>query len=145
MNPVIFSGEPKNGVLEIPMSSSCSCYVGLVSISLPNIERYDYDENFHEINISCDQIDSTILNRKRLLRRICVEKNKDLYTTHEFANVMYFPIDSMDNKLTIHIKDQFGPIKLQRKISRKNNPQTITMTLNIIPKDVAADQWIRYI
>ena len=145
MNPIIVYATPNNGVIEIPLGHTCKCYVGLVAISIPNILREDMDDNFHEINISCDQVDSSMANRKRLLRRICIQKNHDLYSTHEFKTIVYFPVDSSDKKLTIRIKDEYGPIKLPTRIARKTNPQTVTITLNVIPKDVATDQWIKYI
>ena len=94
MNPIIVTAKPVNGIIEIPLGNSCKCHVGLVSIALPNVNRDDIDDHFQELSISCDQIDSTMSNRKRPLRRICVERNKDFYSTHEFMHVVYFPIDS---------------------------------------------------
>ena len=145
MNPIIITTKPVNGVIEIPLGNICKCQIGLVSIELPNIERDEVDDNYHEINISCDQIDSNMSNRKRLLRRICMEKHRNLYTSIEFKTILYFPVDSADKKLTIRIKDEYGPVVIRDRVSRKSNPQTVTLTLNVIPKDGAGEQWIRYI
>ena len=145
MNPIIFSGKPDEGVIEIPLGNTCKCFVGLVSIAFPNITRDDIDEQYHEVNIYCDQIDSSMANRKRLLRRVCIERNRNFYNTYEFHNIMYFPVDSSDEKLTIRLKDAYGPIELPERIGRKDNAESITIILNIIPKDGATDQWIKYI
>ena len=145
MNPLIFYSKLQNGVVEIPLGHQCKCYVGLVSITLPNIIRDDIDDQFQDINISCDQIDSTMANRKRLLRRICVEKNKNFYTTHEFKNILYFPVDSSDEKLTIRIRDSYGQVEVPERVGRKQNASQVTIILNILPKDVARDQWIKRI
>ena len=135
----------KNGVVEIPLGHQCKCYVGLISISLPNVSRDHIDDKFQELNISCDQIDSSMANRKRLLRRICMDKTNDIYTTHEFKNIIYFPVDSSDDKLTLRIKDKYGAIEIPDRVGRKQNTKQMTVILNILPKDAARDQWIKRI
>jgi len=63
MNAINISVIPNNGVIEVFLGAKYDGYVGLVDIALPCLE--------HEqtiVSVSCDQVDVTCLNRKRLLR-----------------------------------------------------------------------------
>ena len=140
MNPIIFYGKVENGILTIPLSQTCKCLIGLVSIQLPNINRRGHEHK--ELNIYCDQIDSSMSNRKRLLRRICIDNDDKFCSRFEFHNVLYFPVDSVDSKLTIRIHDQAGPIEIPQKIHRRFNMQTVTVCLDVIMDNVPK-QWIK--
>ena len=145
MNPIIFSATPMNGLITIPLSRPCKCWVGLVSIDLPNLNRQGINESYHDFSVFCDQIDSTMWNRKRLLRQFCFDKEDEIYSSHQFDNIMYFPLDSSDSKLTIRLHDQFGPIDPPRKVGRKLNGEKVIITLNIIPEDGASSHWTKFI
>ena len=137
MESIIYSAVPINGVIEIPMLKECKCSIGLVSITLPYTGRDKVEQFYRDLEITCDQVDSTFLNPKRLLRKICTpyqfSKNKrsHVYTTHEFETILFFPIDSMERKLTIQINDQDGPITLAS--SGRLNPQKVTICLQVKP------------
>jgi hypothetical protein len=145
MKTIIFSAVPLQGVIEIPLLTECKCKIGLASISLPNINRTKQSEIYHEIDISCDQVDSTYLNPKRRLRKICTEKNEKLYNNFEFKNILYFELDFADHKLTFRIKDQNGTIWISKYFERKYNPQNVTLCLQLQPMDDQNDHWIKYI
>ena len=118
MNAINLSSIPDNGVVEVFLGSKYDGFVGLVDISLPRL----VNENV-VVSISCDQVDSTCFNRKRLLRRIYTS-NTNEYITHEFHNVMYYKLDSSDYKLTIRLFDDSGPLKFKTS-------EPVLMTLNL--------------
>ena len=145
MKTIIYSSIPHNCVIELPLLTECKCKISLASISLPNVNRTKQSDVFQEIEISCDQVDSTFLNPKRLLRKICTEKNKKFYNHYEFVNIFYFELDSADHKLTFRIKDQHGPISISEYFERKANPRNVTLSLQLQPIDDQNDRWIKYI
>ena len=113
MKSIINSGTPINGAIEIPIIKECKCDIGLVSITVPYTGRNKDDQFYRDLKVICDQVDSTVFNSKRLLRRICTpyqfpnHRKPDVYTTHEFDSILFFPPDSMDKKLTIRINDHY--------------------------------------
>ena len=145
MNPIIYYGPLDEGVLTIPLGSTCNCLIGLASIQFPSTNRRGTD--FREINVICDQIDSSMSNRKRLLQRICFDN--DLYGTFysrfEFSNILYFPIDSSVKKITIRIHDQDGPVVFPDKVGRHKNAELVSVCLNVIPLEGAKTRWGCYI
>ena len=145
MKTIIFSAIPEEGIIEIPLLTECKCKIGSASISLPNINRTKHSDVYQEIEISCDQVDSTFLNPKRLLRKICTEKNAKFYNHFEFENIYHFELDSADHKLTFRIRDQNGPIWIPKYFERKSNPQNVTLCLQLQPIDDQNDRWIKYI
>ena len=118
MNPIIVSSIPDKGVIEVFIGTKINGSVGLVDISLPEIMTQS-----QLISISCDQVDSTCFNRKRLLRSFYCQ-NLELYTTINFNHVMYYKVDSSDYKLTIRLFDENGPLELSK---------TVMLTLNLQP------------
>lgn len=145
MKSIIYSATHVNGVIDIPLLTECKCKIGLVSISIPNMNRIRQSDDFQDIEISCDQVDSTYLNPKRLLRKICTQKNEHLYNTFEFNNILFFDLDSADHKLTFRIRDQHGPISIPDYIHKKVNPRKITICLQLQPIDDQIHKWIKYI
>ena len=143
MNPIIHYGSLINGELVIPLAQPCKCLIGLVSLQIPNINHRG--DGYKELNIYCDQLDSNMANRKRLLRRICTNNQPEYVSTFEFPTVLYFPVDSSDSKLTLRFHDQHGFIEIPETFARRANMQTVTVCLNVIPEDVAKEQWIKYI
>ena len=145
MKTIIYSAIPNNGVIKIPLLTECTCEIGLVSLSLPNINRSTYSDVYQEIDVLCDQVDSTYLNSKRLLRKICTEKTNKYFNNFEFKNILYFNLDSSDRKLTIRINDQFGPIQIPQNVLREANPKSVTLVLHLRPITDQNDRWIKYI
>ena len=134
MNPVIICGTPNNGVIEVPLNTACNCYIGLVSITLPAITKLN--DNMREIYVSCDQLDATVTNRKRLLRVFGYNKKPSRqWSEFKFINVMYYKIDSSERKLTIRLYDSNGPIIPS---ADKTNSQNIIVVLNMIPAKTLA-------
>ena len=123
---------PVNGCIEIPLATKQNCYIGILDISLPRMEN---EEGL--VSISCDQVDSTIYNRKRILRafyiRTVYEKSR-AYVYQQFDHITYHKLDSSDQKLTIRLKDQNGALKF----AEDSLPVMITMELKLDP----ADKWI---
>ena len=120
MNPITVSSIPDHGVIDIFLGVKVDGYVGLIDISLP---RIDTDTTI--VSLSCDQVDSTCFNRKRLLRVFCNKNEKD-YTTHEFNHVMYYKLDSSDYKITLRLFDENGPLTFQ-------SLKPVVLTLNLQP------------
>jgi hypothetical protein len=92
MKNIIYSATPFDGVINIPLQTSCICDIGLVSITLSYTSRNKVDQFYRDLEISCEQVDST-----------------------EFETILFFPIDSTDKKSTIRISDQYGPLFLAGK------------------------------
>ena len=116
MKFIIYSAIPESGVIRIPLMTECKCKIGISSIIMPNISRQRKNMRFSEVDINCDQLNSSVSNPKRMLQKICINKNDNLYTTIAFQNVSFFPIDSSDNEFTIQIKNQYSPIVIPSKI-----------------------------
>ncbi len=99
------SGEAtlENGLFRHSFSHPCNCYVGLMSFHLPNINNRHHLEN--SIDITCDQIDSTFANPKRLLKRLCFDrvKNNGFFNRWEATIIDYKRVDSDDKFLTFHV------------------------------------------
>ena len=123
---------PDNGVIEIPLANKQNGYIGILDISLPRIENQEA-----LISISCDQVDSTIYNRKRILRAFYIRtvyEASRAYVYQQFEHITYHKLDSSDEKLTIRIRDQHGALKF----AEDTLPVMITMELKLDP----ADKWI---
>ena len=118
MNAINVSSIPENGVIEIFLGSKYDGFIGLLDISLPCL---DIQQSI--VTISCDQVDSTCLNRKRVLRRVPMDCSTG-YKYHQFHNITYYKLDSSDYKLTIRLFDDRGPLKFKRA-------EPILMTLNL--------------
>ena len=123
---------PVNGCIEIPLVNKQNGYIGILDISLPRIENQEA-----LISISCDQVDSTIYNRKRILRAFYIRtvyEASRAYVYQQFEHITYHKLDSSDDKLTIRIRDQHGALKF----AEDTLPVMITMELKLDP----ADKWI---
>lgn len=118
MNPITISAIPTNGVIEVFLGVKVNGYLGLVDIAFPEI-----DTTSTVVSISCDQVDSTCFNRKRILR-IFHNENSESYTSHQFNNITYYKLDSSDYKLTIRLFDDNGPITFK-------NLSPVIITLNL--------------
>ena len=145
MKFIIYSAIPESGVIRIPLMTECKCKIGISSIIMPNISRQRKNMRFSEVDIICDQVDSSLLNPKRMLQKICINKNDNPYTTIAFQSVSFFPIDSSDHEFTIRIKDQYGPIVIPSKINGELNGSLVTISLQIRPIEIENDRWIKYI
>jgi hypothetical protein len=62
MKNIIYSATPIDGVINIPLKNACICDIGLVSITFPYTGRNKVDQCYRDLEISCDQVDSTVLN-----------------------------------------------------------------------------------
>lgn len=129
MNSLLLCEQIKNGTIEIEVDYPCQCHIGLVSISLPLLKRTD--SKISEIFVSCDQVDSTRNNRKRLIQIFGYDKNQQRHwTTYDFNNILYFNIDSSERKLTFRLYDRNGPLQLS---TDKTSSTYVIMKLNMIP------------
>ena len=133
MNTLFLSDCIRQSQITVPFQP-CNCYIGLLSISLPNLSPRN--KHFYDLTIICDQIDSSMLNRKRILRKIRCKPKEELYV-FEFAQPVYFPLDSSDRHLSFkfYIDDE-------RIITTSKE---IVMYLDIKKQDGAVDTWLRYI
>ena len=91
-----------NGVIELDLGARCECYIGILEIALPKYGRNN------QIDICCSEIDSTLLNRKRLVRRIMLNRMTDNFHVIEFKNIYYEKVDSSDRYLHFYFLDEHG-------------------------------------
>ena len=145
MKFIIFSAIQESGVIRLPLMTECKLEIEISSKIMPNISRQRKNMRFSEVDIICDQVDSSLLNPKRMLQKICINKNDNPYTTIAFQSVSFFPIDSSDHEFTIRIKDQYGPIVIPSKINGELNGSLVTISLQIRPIEIENDRWIKYI
>ena len=104
--------------LKIDLAKSFKGYqVGLVSFNFPNTNRNPFVEN--SIDLTCDQIDCTLFNPTRLVKRLCFNKvdRNDYFNQWQANHIEFYPIDSNDSFLTI---------KMARTISSSTNGSDIT-------------------
>ena len=127
MNSIIVSAIPDNGTLEIFLGTKWNGQVGLVDILLPPTTR-----KTTLMSVSCDQVDSTCFNRKRLLRTIYIESS-DHHSYRQFKEILYYKLDSSDYKLIIRLFDETGPIEFKTA-----EPVMVTLNLEHDP----AKRWI---
>ena len=121
----------ENGTFTHYLSKPCNCFIGLVEFHLPSINDHESKENF--IDITCDQINSTYENPKRLLRRICFERlsNRETYNNWEAIHIDFKRVDSDENFLHFRINRTLNktPIEFNRSI----NDRRVFYTLAIKP------------
>ena len=93
-----------SGSFQIKLNEPCNCLVALADFHIPNINQHGFDEN--GIEISCDQIDSTFDNPRRILKRLPFNRiNKDDHFNSWEAKWLDFKtIDSADTFLDFSIK-----------------------------------------
>ena len=127
MNTINVACVPENGALKVFLGSKYNGYLGLVDIALPQL-----DTERSTVYISCDQVDSTCFNRKRLLR-IIHTGNKPGYFYRQFQNIMYYKLDSSDYHLTIRIYNDDGPITFK-------SAEPVLVTLGLQPD--TPQRWI---
>ena len=129
MNSILLCELLNKGTVEVDVDHPFECHIGLVSISLPSIKLLN--RKITEIYVSCDQVDSTRNNRKRLIQVLGYGKNQARqWTTYDFSTILYYNIDSSERKLTFRIYDRNGPIEPS---TDENNSNKIIMKLNMIP------------
>lgn len=108
MRYISTEGYINDGVLTFELNQPCNCLIGLVDFHLPSINQRSNSEN--TIDISCDQIDSTFDNPKRLLKRLCFDKVTDTeyYNHWEAKHVEFKRVDSQDKFLTFRVSRTIG-------------------------------------
>ena len=103
-----FYATPVNGKIKIDLSSDWK------SVSLMDIVFFD-DGDPYEINMTCDQVDKTMSNPNRLLRRFLSSKYNRV---NSFGCLIWRRIDSSDRFLTIRLENENGEvIDVDEKIS----------------------------
>ena len=88
--------------ITIPLSRPCKCQIGLVEISIAEIQS---STNDNAIDVKCEQIDSTFENPNRLLQRIAFSsiRPKQYYHTWTARFIQMKTVDSEDRFLTLKI------------------------------------------
>ena len=90
-----YSFKASNGVMRIDLGHQWK-RVCLFDITLPHIRGKVY-----EIDLTCDQVDKSVENPTRLLRRICVTSSARRCLS--FTHLIWRIIDSSDRFLTIRM------------------------------------------
>lgn len=128
MNPLIICKELINGALEVQLNQQCNCFIGLVSITLPVIQFKG--NSLTEIYVSCDQIDATITNRKRIISIFGYKNQPKKWSTYNFENILYFKVDSAEKKLVFRLFNSDVPLTPKND---SQNSSKVIMSLNMIP------------
>ena len=123
------------GSFSIELDRPCRCYVGLVEWHMPTFDSKHYADTV--IDISCDQIDSSLDNPKRLLKRVVTSNHKWQQMTHYNPNFIDFKlVDSQDRFLTFNIKRFNG-----QALQCPDNP-TAHVVLAFKPINEKEDRWL---
>ena len=123
------------GFFSIELDRPCRCYVGLVECHMPTFDSKHYADTV--IDISCDQIDSSLDNPKRLLKRVVTSNHKWQQMTHYNPNFIDFKlVDSQDRFLTFNIKRFNG-----QALQCPDNP-TAHVVLAFKPINEKEDRWL---
>ena len=94
------------GTFTIELDRPCRCYVGLVEWHMPSLDSKHYTDNV--VDISCEQIDSSFDNPKRLLKRVVSSNVKWQHMVHFMPKFIEFKlVDSQDRYLKFNVK-KFG-------------------------------------
>ena len=97
------SFDLRKGYFKVELDRPCRCYVGLVEWHMPSFDSKHYTDNI--VDITCEQIDSSFDNPKRLLKRVVSSNVKWQHMTHYAPKFIDFKlIDSQDRFLTFTIK-----------------------------------------
>ena len=103
MKFVTKSFDLTKGEFTIQLDRPCRCHVGLVEWHMPSFDSKHYTDNV--VDITCEQIDSTLDNPKRLLKRVVSSNVKWQHMTHFTPRFIDFKlIDSQDRFLTFKIR-----------------------------------------
>ena len=123
-----------------------SCMIGLLDFHLPKIDSKPYAEN--TIDLTCDQIDSTFWNPKRLLKRLCFNRvdKYDFYNLWEANIIEFHKLESAEEILVFNISRTLSHKTGDGAITYHNysgyNGHEVFFTLVIKPLDSTTDRWI---
>jgi len=143
-------GELKNGTITVVLNKPLnSCMIGLLDFSIPSINSKRPIQN--SIDISCDQIDSTFWNPKRILNRLCFNRviRFDYYNTWTAPIIEFHQVDSNDKFLTFNITRTIGDpsrpttldIDFENKITNEGFNVEVFFTIAIKPMTVEESRW----
>ena len=119
-----------NGYYIFNLNEESAGLIGLTEITFPPLE---FKTPYGIIDVSLDEIDKTVRNPSRLLRRIFIEPNDNTFHYHfEFKNLTFQKVDSKTSFLTIRFQDETGKV-----IAFKRNPflNEIFLTLQLKPDE----------
>jgi|TARA_B110000977_G_C10915275_1_gene430885 hypothetical protein len=112
--------------------------IGLVDFQMGALK----DPNF--IEISCNQIDSTVENPKRILKNIFFNRvnntSRDKYLSWSNFNIAFYPLDSCINHLELKITKQNGTPFIAKEFMA-NDPKII-LTLALVPIKTKENKWV---
>ena len=136
-----------NGKITVNLNRICKlCHIGIVDFYLPSINEKDIPEN--TIDVTCEQIDSTFWNPKRLLKRVCfdrVERN-DYYNKWQAHIIEYHRVDSAEQFLTFHVSRSISTAEGEHnikfhKFSNQSEDVEIFFTLALKPITDSESKW----
>ena len=129
-------GQLKDDKIVVELDRPCRCYIALAEFFIPVIDNKNSVEN--NVDIYCDQIDSSFLNPNRLLKRLIFNETKPTQTYNRFlANWFDFKLlDSQDKFLTLKIERTNG-----NQMRFKNKKEIfLTLAMKSITDE---DRWLR--
>ena len=103
-------GRLINGEIKVELDRPCKCQIALAEFYIPSIiGKSGYENN---IDVYCDQIDSSFDNPNRLLKRLIFNQSR----LHKFYNCFeakwfdFKLLDSQDKFLTLRIRRTNGQV-----------------------------------
>ena len=135
MKFITHSFDLTSGSFTIELDRPCRCYVGLVEWHMPSFDSKHYSDNI--VDITCEQIDSSFDNPKRLLKRVVSSNVKWQHMTHYAPKFIDFKlIDSQDRILTFKIKRFSG----EELVCPENSTTHVVLALKKIEEK--EDRWL---
>ena len=143
MKFVNYKVQLRGDTITIPLDRPCRCKVGLVEISMSEINSAEEDYD-NAIDITCDQIDSSFDNPDRLLRRIPFNKiaDKKYYHTWTAWHIQMMTVDSEDKFLTLKVRRTYDNTPLMLGKIFQDNQILLTLAFSEPNADVS---WATYI
>ena len=102
MNTVTITARPIYGMVSVNVNVYKNRFIGLMELNLKSSDAPRI------IDITCDEIDSTLNNPNRLLRRIYVNATKKHYSTYRYDHVIYRKLDAECTYLYLHFSTAEG-------------------------------------
>ena len=143
-------GTLSNGSITVELNKPLNaCMIGLLDYSMPSINDKRALQN--SIDITCDQIDSTFWNPKRLLKRLCFNRviKFDYYNLWTANIIEFHQVDSSDKFLTLNIARTFGlgadnsdfGINFEDKKIHDEDDDDVLLTIAVKPITNESSRW----
>ena len=102
MNTITITAKPIYGMVSVNVYEAKNQFIGLLELNLKSSDVPSI------IDITCDEIDSTLNNPSRLLRRVYANATKKHYSTFRYDQIIYQKLDAESRYLYLHFSTADG-------------------------------------